>query len=107
MRHIAQESLAEFVRHALAPTEAEQVEQHVAECRECADLAALFREVVRVGANETSYEPPQGTLRSAKAYFEAQQKLAAQPRGLFELLFDSLAQPAVAGARASVASARQ
>jgi len=107
MRHIAQESLAEFVRHALAPTEAEQVEQHVAECRECADLAALFREVVRVGANEASYEPPQGILRSAKAYFEAQQKPAAQPRGLFELLFDSLAQPAVAGARASVASARQ
>ena len=107
MRHIAQESLAEFVRHALAPTEAAQVEQHVAECRECADLVALFREVVEVGANEASYEPPPGTLRSAKAYFEAQQALEAHPRGLFELLFDSLAQPTVAGARASVASARQ
>ena len=107
MRHVPQESLAEFVRQTLPPTEASQVTQHLAECRECTDIVGLFREVVRVGANESTYEPPAGIVRIAKAYFVTQQADAKQPKGVFELLFDSLAQPAVAGARASVASARQ
>jgi anti-sigma factor RsiW len=107
MRHIPQESLAEFVRQTLPPTEAGQVRQHMAECRECSDLAELFREVVRTGANEAAYEPPAGIVRLVKAYFDAQQRKTVQPKGVFELLFDSLAQPAVVGARASVASARQ
>ena len=107
MRHIRQESLAEFVRHILPSTEASQVQQHIAECRECERLAALFREVVRVGANEKDYEPPSGIVRSVKAYFETQQSEAAQANSMFELMFDSLAQPIAAGARASVASARQ
>ena len=107
MRHIPQESLAEFIRQTLPPTEAGRVQQHLAECRECTDLAGLFREVVRIGANESAYEPPSGIVRWAKAYFEDQQRAAVQPKGVFELLFDSLGQPAIAGARASVASARQ
>ncbi|PYY10457.1 MAG: hypothetical protein DMG61_21745 [Acidobacteria bacterium] len=107
MRHVPQESLAEFVRHTLPPSEASQVRQHVAECRECADLAEMFRDVIRVGANESAYEPPAGIVRIAKAHFEAQQREAVHPKRAFELLFDSLAQPALVGARASVASARQ
>jgi len=107
MRHIPQESLAEFIRQTLPPTEAGVVQQHLAECRECTDLAGLFREVVRVGAKESAYEPPAGIVRIVKAYFETQQPETPEPKGVFELLFDSLAQPAVAGARASVASARQ
>ena len=107
MRHIPQESLAEFVRHILPPAETNQVQQHLAECHECTEMAELFREVVRVGTNESAYEPPAGIVRAVKAYFVTQQTKAMQPKGAFELLFDSLAQPAVAGARASVASARQ
>jgi hypothetical protein len=107
MRHIRQESLAEFVRNILPPGEASDIQQHIAECRACEGLAAIFHKVVRVGANEAAYEPPQGIVRSVKAYFETQQREASQAQGLFELLFDSLAQPVAAGARASVASARQ
>jgi hypothetical protein len=79
----------------------------VAECRDCSDVAALFREIVRVGAQETAYEPPEGIVRAVKAYFDMEQRRATQPKSAFELLFDSLVQPVVAGARASVASARQ
>lgn len=107
MKHIAQETLAEFVRQSLSEAEAKSVGGHVAECRDCSDVAALFREIVRVGARETAYEPPEGIVRAVKAYFEVEQRRAAQPKRAFELLFDSLAQPVTAGARASVASARQ
>jgi hypothetical protein len=107
MKHIAQETLAEFVRQSLSEAEAQSVGGHVAVCRDCADVAALFREIVRVGARESAYEPPEGIVRAVKAYFEVEQRRAAQPKSIFELLFDSLAQPVAAGARASVASARQ
>jgi hypothetical protein len=107
MKHIAQETLAEFVRQSLSEAEAESVNGHVAECRDCSDVAALFREIVRVGAQETAYEPPEGIVRAVKAYFDMEQRRATQPKSAFELLFDSLVQPVVAGARASVASARQ
>jgi len=107
MKHIAQESLAEFVRQSLPAAEAALVKDHIAECSECSNIAGLFSAVMRVGAKEAAYEPPQGIVRAVKAYFETQQREAVQPKGVFELLFDSLAQPLVAGARASVASARQ
>jgi len=107
MQHIPQESVAEYIRQTLSPTEASQVREHVAECRECSDLIGLFREVMRVGANETAYEPPPGTVRIVNAYFGTQHPGTARTKRFFELLFDSFGQPAMAGARASVASARQ
>lgn len=107
MKHIAAETLAEFVRQSLPAAEAGMVREHIAGCSECSELCSLFRDIVRVGANEAIYEPPDGIVRSVKAYFEAEQQKAPAEKGIFELLFDSLAQPMTAGARASVASARQ
>src|SRR5579871_5793969 len=107
MRHIPQESIAEFVRETLPSADRRTVQKHVAECRECSEIAGMFRKVARVGSHEAVYEPPPGIVRAAKAYFGTQQDRVNQPAGLIELLFDSLAQPAAAGARASVASARQ
>jgi hypothetical protein len=51
------------------------------------------------------YTPAGSVIRSAKACFAAGQ--LSGKRSVFELLFDSIAQPLAAGARASVASARQ
>jgi hypothetical protein len=107
MKHIAQESLAEFVRHCLPTAETELVKSHIAECGECSSLVGLYEAVVRMGANEAAYEPPKDVVRTVKAYFDAEQRRAAVPKSAFELLFDSLAQPMAAGVRASVASARQ
>jgi hypothetical protein len=108
MRHIPQESLAEFVRETLPLADSRLVQKHVAECRECSEVAGMFRKIVEVGSKEGLYEPPAGIVRAAKAYFGTQQPdRAHQPAGLIELLFDSLGQPVAAGARASVASARQ
>lgn len=106
MKHIPQESLAEFVRESLPNVEVARVREHLAQCGECGKLAEVFRQVVRIGANELAYEPPEGIVRAVKAYFELEQQ-RTESSGIFELLFDSFAQPTLAGARASVASARQ
>src|SRR5947209_3112968 len=107
MKHIAQESLAEFVRQCLPTPETALVKHHIAECGECSSLVELYEAVVRMGANEGAYEPPKGVVRTVKAYFDAEQRRAAVPRSAFELLFESLAKPLAAGVRASVASASQ
>jgi anti-sigma factor RsiW len=107
MKHIAQEKLAEFVRESLPQAEATAIHEHLNECSECSQIVALFRNVVRVGGNEAAYEPPAGIVQIAKARFAAEESRIPQSKTAFELLFDSLAQPVAAGARASVASARQ
>ncbi len=107
MKHIAQERLAEFVRESLPQADAAAIREHLDACSECTQIVGLFRDVVRVGADEAAYEPPAGIVQIAKAYFATQQNRAPQPNSAFELLFDSLAQPVAAGARATVASARQ
>jgi hypothetical protein len=107
MKHIAQESLVDFVRESLPAAEAMIVEDHVSGCPECLHLTALFREVVRISANEAAYEPPEGIVRAVNAYFDTEQRKSSRSKGAFELLFDTLTQPLAAGARASVASARQ
>src|SRR5438477_9201378 len=107
MKHIAQELIVDFVRKNLPRAQVNTVGEHLSECPECSDLAALLREIVRVGANEAGYEPPEGIVRTVKAYFEAEQRKSARPKGVFDLLLDTLTQPAAAGTRASVASARQ
>lgn len=107
MKHIAQENLAEFVRESLPQIDAAAIREHLDECAECSQIAMLFRDVVHTGANEAAYEPPAGIVQMAKAYFGTEQNQLPQSKTAFELLFDSLAQPVVAGARTSVASARQ
>ena len=81
MKHIAQELMVEFVRKSLPRRQVNTVGEHLSECPECSDLAALLREIVRVGANEAGYEPPEGIVRTVKAYFEAEQRKSARPKG--------------------------
>jgi predicted anti-sigma-YlaC factor YlaD len=107
MEHIAQEMLATFVRQGLSSEEAASVQEHLDECVACSESAGLFRDVVHIVTKDAAYEPPNGIVRTVKAYFQAEQQRAQRPKAAFELLFDSLAQPMIAGARASVASARQ
>jgi hypothetical protein len=107
MKHIPQESLAEFVRQSLPLEHNRWVQDHVKDCNECSQMAALFQQIAKVGANEPLYEPPAGIVRTVKAYFGTQQHQVQPNTSVFALLFDSLGQPLHAGSRASVASARQ
>ena len=107
MKHISQESLIEFVRQVLPTAEALAVREHVNQCAECSESISVLTGVMHIGQKDSAYEPPEGIVRSVKAYFEIEQQSASHTSGIFELLFDSFAQPSTAGARSSVASARQ
>ena len=107
MKHIAQEILAAFVRKSLSAKESASIQAHLDQCVACSEAVEMFSEVAQIAAKEASYAPPDGIVRSVKAYFGTRQQKPAPGKAVFELLFDSLAQPMVAGARASVASARQ
>jgi len=108
MKHFAPEKLAEFIRGTLASAQREAVRQHLHACVSCTQLADLYRHIAFAGAREASYAPPDGIVRTVKAYFGTQKPAVRHARKLrFELLFDGLARPATAGARGSVVSARQ
>src|SRR5947207_11891036 len=107
MKHFAPEKLAEFVRETLDSAQRESLIQHLPSCTSCAQLVDLYRQLVSAGARETSYAPPDGIVRTVKAYFGQKLPIRIAKTLGFELLFDSLAQPAVAAARSTVVSARQ
>ena len=107
MTHCAPERLAEFVRGALSITQREAVQQHLHACASCAQGVDLYRRVISVGSRENSYAPPGGVVRTVKASFWTQKKATSRSDIGVELLFDSFAQSATAGARALVVPARQ
>jgi len=106
MRHFAAEKWVELARNVPPAAERERLENHLSECSECAALGDFYRQVVNRGAREALYQVPDGAVRAVKARFAAA-GLGQAKAGILELLFDSVLQPMTAGARASVASARQ
>ena len=77
-------------------------------CKGCGTAAALWQRVREAGANERTFQPPEGAVRAIKTAFEAsghsRKKTAAS---VIETLFDSFLQPALAGARSSGSRVRQ
>jgi hypothetical protein len=106
MKHFAAEKLIELVRNVAPAAERQSLESHLSECTECASLTDLYRQVADWAAGEALYQPPDGAVRAVKAQFAAA-PVGNAKAGILELLFDSVLQPMTAGARASVASARQ
>ncbi len=106
MTHLAPEQIADFARKTLPAADSRDLQQHLAGCPQCAELTALYGRIGVMGPKESMYEPPDGVVRSVKAHFGSVHA-AERKMSVLELLFDSFAQPVAAGARASVASARQ
>src|SRR3954463_6620507 len=63
--------------------------------------------VASAASREAFYSPPDDVVRIAKAYFATQAVANGGIAKRFELLFDSFANPAAAGARITGAAARQ
>jgi hypothetical protein len=70
-------------------------------------VVEIYRRVVSAASREISYVPPDGAVRTVKAYFATQDVAVSRSSVAFQLLFDSLAQPATVGARTGGVSARQ
>ena len=101
MKHLAPETLAEFIRRILPSAQQEAVNQHLLSCSRCSGLIDFFREIISVHSREAAYVPSAGVVRIVKAYFRTQE--FAPARSKIELLFDSVSKLAPAGARAASA----
>jgi hypothetical protein len=110
MKHFSTNEWVDFVNQVLAAGQRETMQNHLSTgCKQCKETVSLWQKVSKTAAAEATYQPSADAVRLAKAAFAAsglaQSKKASQ--GLIEVLFDSFAQPAVAGARSVVIGTRQ
>jgi len=110
MKHFATEEWIDFVNETMPNTKREEMLSHLNEgCPRCVKQAGMWQRVQRAAAGEKSYQPPEGSLRIAKATFAAS-RLAARSgkkRNIVELLFDSFQSAAPEGARSAGSGTRQ
>src|SRR5688572_7578649 len=106
--HFAAEEWADFARGAL-PGEIEgEMRRHLeAGCEECAATLRLWTAVHDTARTEDDYQPPEGALRIARAFFRVHQSELARKRSLARLVFDSLTQPLALGLRSQAVAPRQ
>jgi hypothetical protein len=102
MEHFSDQPLADFVRGVSGPGVSRDIKAHLAEgCAKCNAANDAWSRVRRLATEESSYAPPENLVRMVKLGFGG--KLAHQPAKwtLANLVFDSFAQPLLAGVRSS------
>ena len=112
MKHFSTNEWIDFVNERITNPQRTEMQQHLEEgCQRCAGTLGMWQRVRRAAASEAGFQPPDGALRTVKAAFAASGRAEARSggrrRGAVELLFDSLLQPALMGARSVQAGARQ
>ena len=105
MEHFSSEQWADYVRNVLKEKDKETMQAHLESgCGRCTEAMSVWARFRQAAARESAYQPPEGTVRTVKA-FVAGRARPARSR-LAELLFDSLQRPALAGVRSSTSPAR-
>ena len=108
MKHFRNEDWIDFVNQSLSAGKLDEMQRHLAGCKSCVAAAELWQRVRQAGASERAFQPPDGPVRAIKAAFGASGCSRKQkPSGVFDILFDSFLQPAMAGARSSGGRMRQ
>jgi len=111
MKHFSSSEWIDFVNQRISNEQRGQMERHLASgCSRCADTLSVWQRVRQSAGAEAAYQPPDGALRTVKAAFASVRRTETHPRsvrGAIEMLFDSFAQPALAGARSARANRRQ
>lgn len=109
-KHFTTEEWIDFVTQTVSPRGREEMENHLKEgCKRCRETVSVWQRVHRSAAAERNYQPPADTQRIVKSAFAAaglggQRK---ESRSRILVLFDSLLQPVVAGARSAATDSRQ
>ena len=107
MEHFSEQAWADFIR-GVSNTERGEMESHLANgCNECAGARDIWKDLQAVALRESSYTPAESAVRMAKLEFAAQRFEQEKQPVLATLVFDSFANPILAGVRSSVAAARQ
>ncbi len=110
MRHFTTEDWIDFVNNAASRGKQVAMQEHLdTGCESCAKAAALWQRVRRAAVAEARYQPPADTVRVVLAAFGGSALAREQERspGLIEVVFDSFAQPLLAGARSAGRATRQ
>jgi len=94
----------------VATNEKMLMEKHLEQgCKRCMETVSLWQKVRQSAAAEWNYQPPEDSVRLAKAVF-ADAGLMGQRKGAgsrIKVLFDSFLQPVFEGARSAGAGTRQ
>jgi hypothetical protein len=110
MKHFTTEEWIDFVNQVTPQEKQETMSKHLESgCKGCAEKMALWEKVRGNAAMEANYQPPADSVHVVKAAFAAA-GMGQQPKkagSVIEVLFDSLLQPAVSGARSAGKGARQ
>ena len=106
MEHFSEQVFADLVRGIDTPTQVE-LQSHLArQCPQCTEAFKVWCRLQAVAQKENGYCAPENAVRMAKLEFETQQ--AGKQEIPASLVFDSIAQSALAGVRsAGAAAARQ
>ncbi len=110
MSHFSAEQWLDAARGAVTPELSAIMERHLDEgCGECRKLYGMWEEVLRLGRRESTCEPPEWAVRSAKSAYASGMLGKWLPRSAraAQLIFDSFRQPAVATVRGATSSSRQ
>ena len=109
MKHFTTVEWIDLVNEVVTPSVKPEMEEHLANCKQCATEFLRWQRIRQLGAGEASYQPPEQPVRIVKAAFAGSQ-FAAQSkgaRGVLAVLFDSFLQPALAGVRSGGSGSRR
>jgi hypothetical protein len=110
MKHFSAEEWVDFVNQIVTIGQKAAMQKHLATgCNRCMETVSLWQKISKTASAEANYQPPTDAVRLAKAAFATagMAKREQKSQGLIEVLFDSLLQPALAGARSVVIGTRQ
>ncbi len=110
MKHFTPEKWIDFVNQAVTLSEKRKMETHLERgCKRCLATVTRWRKVRQSAAVERNYQPPEDSVRVAKAAFAAAgfDALGKEAGSRVKVLFDSFLQPLVEGARSAGTGTRQ
>jgi hypothetical protein len=108
--HFSAEDWIDFTMQQASPERLEAMKQHlVTGCEKCARLEHLWSRLARVATRDSGSEPPASAVQHVRGAFAVMVEAEGSKRARIipRLVFDSLWQPALAGVRAALNSARQ
>jgi hypothetical protein len=110
MRHFELGEWADFARGVVDEERKETMNSHLESgCKSCGKVLKLWQRVSAIGRHTSAYEPPENTVRNAKAAvrFHPRKESVKFLRQPSKLLFDSQLHPQWAGVRSNESSVRQ
>ncbi len=72
MKHFGLEDWADFARQVIGSERKAAMQRHLDEgCEDCRKAMQMWRNVSEISSREAAYQPPESSLRVAKAYYAA------------------------------------